>query len=156
MNTSAPFMSDYSQSQIVEKQRAELYMRIYQYAAQDFITTADFRTFMISLDTYLTQVEGQLANIMSAISAHTHIVPPHGNCPSTVTAPPGTSFSWTDINNPEYQNTTLTTPNIGGNYVTLSTGSEGDLTPEMRRFLPLPLTLKPTVPPVLDLGNFIL
>lgn len=156
MNTSAPFMTDITQSDIVKKQRAELYMRIYQYAAEDFVSTADFRTYTMLMDNYLNLVEAELTRLMKMIASHTHIVPPHGKCPQTTTLPTTSPISWVDIPNPEYINTTLTTPNIGGNYVSLSVGSEGDSVPELRRFLPIPVTLKPTLPPIMNMGEMIL
>lgn len=150
-NTSAPFMTDSVQTDIVKKQRAELYERIYPYAAEDFVTTADFTVYAREMDKYVSSLEAQITRLMKIISVHTHILPPHSEKSPSTTLPPstGATINWVDIPNPIYMNTTLTTPNLQGNFAKIGTGSEGDIVPELRRGVSLPITLKPTIPPIL-------
>lgn len=69
--------SDLRQNQIVEQQRAELYMRIFKYAAEDFANHADLDKFMNALTTYLDSIESRMNNLSKALMSHTHPITPH-------------------------------------------------------------------------------
>jgi len=160
-NTSAPLFTDTHQQTIVDKQKAELYMQIYKYAAEDFLTTADASLYEMNLLQYLTSVELQLTRLFTILATHTHMMAPHVHpfagsgtvLPSVPqpTFPPVQSASivWTQQVKPKLKFTTKVPPNLGMNYVITGAASEGILSPGLRRALPIPLTLKPTVPPVL-------
>lgn len=161
MNTSAPFFTDAAQVSITRKQRAELYMRIYQYAAEDFVSQADFAVYTSEVKIWMESVETELEILMKLISSHVHMIPPHFHISAkpgdptspqpliTLVTPSAPAIQWINIPTPVFTNTTLTPPNLFGNRVTLGIGEEGDIAPELRRLLPLPLTLIPTLPPVL-------
>ena len=150
MNTSAPFMLDLTQSSVVKKQRADLYARIYQYAAEDFITQADFATFLRSLKAYNETVERQLDTVLNIISSHIHTVTSHAEGSPSVALPTQSVIKWTNVPDPVYVNTTLTAPNMGGNYVIMAPGEDGDSIPELRRAMMIPTAVAPVVPPMLS------
>lgn len=162
MNTSAPLFIDNQQYSIIEKQKAELYMQIYQYAAEDFFTTQDAQGYHIQLSTYFMALEMQLTKLMAMLATHTHLIPPHihpiagpATCLPNVpqpTFPPVQSAGivWTKLKPPEILYTTGTKPNLVANKVMVGTASEGNMTAGLRRALPIPITLTPTIPPVLS------
>jgi len=150
MNTSAPFMLDTTQASVVKKQRADLYARIYQYAAEDFITQADFAAFLRALKVYNDTVESQLDTLMSVIASHTHVVTSHAEGQPSQALPTPTVIKWTNVPDPLYINTTLTAPNMGGNYVIMAPGEDGDSIPELRRAMMIPAAVAPVVPPMLS------
>ena len=158
-NTSAVLFFDLEQQPIVDKQKAELYMQIYQYAAEDFLTVKDANTYSILMTQYMTSLEMQLDRLMKIIAAHQHIVPPHvhqgvhgttgpwtGLTMKPVTAP---AIQWVPLAKPQVTFTAGVTPNITANFVTPGVASEGIISPGLRRTLPLPLTTTVTLPPVL-------
>lgn len=161
MNTSAPLFNDENIQTIVDKQKAELYMQIYQYAAEDFFTNQDMQSYHMMLSQYFLSVEMQLSRLMAIIANHTHIIPPHTHpivgpaaCMpsipfSSLMPVQAASMVWTQQAKPQLKWTTKVPPNLGMNYVIQGVASEGILSPGLRRALPIPLTLKPTVPPVL-------
>lgn len=158
-NTSAVLFYDLEQQPIVDKQKAELYMQIYQYAAEDFLTVKDANTYSMLMTQYMTSLEMQLDRLMKIIAAHQHIVPPHthqgvhgmtgpwsGPTMKPITAP---AMQWVQLAKPQVTFTAGVTPNITANFVTPGIASEGILSPGLRRTLPLPLTTTVTLPPVL-------
>lgn len=60
---------DYSSSSMMSAQEAELYMRIYQYAAEDFRAVTDCTTAHNNVTSYTTNLATQL---MSVVNTHTH------------------------------------------------------------------------------------
>jgi hypothetical protein len=149
MNSSAAFMKDTQQSSIVKKQRAELYSRIYQYAAEDFVSQADFTKFLHSLEAYHNAIERQLQTVLTVISNHTHQVVGHS---LAMVTPVKGNIVWKDIPNPVFENTTLVAPNLGGNYVITGPGEDGDIIPELRRALPIPVAVATVLPPIMTVG----
>ena len=158
-NTSAVLFYDLDQQPIVDKQKAELYMQIYQYAAEDFLTVKDANTYSILMTQYMTSLEMQLDRLMKIIAAHQHIVPPHnhlgvhgptgpwtGLTMNPVSAP---AMQWVQLAKPKITFTAGVSPNITANFVTAGVASEGIISPGLRRTLALPETLKVTLPPVL-------
>jgi hypothetical protein len=167
MNSSAPLFTDTGQIQIVKKQRADLYSRIYQYAAQDFVSQADMKIYIESVTAWMKSVETEISTLMATISSHTHVLIPHvhlydDNGSPAITGPEvaplmtlvpiqAPVIKWIDIPEPVFINTTLTPPNYSGNRVMLGIGSEGDAVPELLRMLPIPITQTPLLPPVLQI-----
>ena len=158
-NTSAPLFFDLEQQSIVDKQKAELYMQLYQYAAEDFLTTADSNLYSTLMVQYMTSLEMQLDRLMKILAAHTHIVPPHmhqgvhgptspwsGPTMAPMTA---SAIKWVSISKPKITYNAGVTPNLSANFVTPGFASEGIISPGLRRTLALPETLKVTLPPVL-------
>lgn len=60
-----------------EKRRAELYTKIYKYAAEDFVSTKDFLIFEAKLNTWMVSVEQRLKELFTIVSNHTHPLIPH-------------------------------------------------------------------------------
>jgi hypothetical protein len=158
-NSSAPLFFDLEQQSIVDKQKAELYMQIYQYAAEDFFTVTDANTYSMLMVQYMTSLEMQLDRLMKVLAAHTHMLPPHshqgvhgptspwiGATLTPITAP---AIQWVPLYKPQVSYTTGTTPNMSGNFVAPGVASEGIISPGLRRAMPLPKTLEITLPPVL-------
>ena len=137
--------TDPEQIAIVDKQKAELYMQIYQYAAEDFLSTADANSYAIRLTEYFAGVETQLTRIFSMIATHTHMGA-HG-----MTSPPltGPSFSWIPVKQPVLLFTTGVKPNLFNNYAIPGTAYEGAPTFGLRRSMPVKILARPTLPPIL-------
>jgi hypothetical protein len=67
-NTSAPLFFDLEQQSIVDKQKAELYMQLYQYAAEDFLTTADSNLFSTLMVQYVCELpEFSLTDLIASL-----------------------------------------------------------------------------------------
>jgi hypothetical protein len=154
MATSVP-MVDYSSSQMMAKQKADLYMRIYQYAAEDFRTVADCGTAHQSQAVYNQSIETRVINLTTQISTHTHLVPqsPVGILPSN---PPTIPMNWQPGQFPMLPlSTTLRNENLTGNNVIPSielsyvdnsaTGTNISYT-SFRRALVIPITTIITPP----------
>ena len=68
---------DLNQNTIVTQQRAELYMRIYKYCAEDWVNNKDMETFVNALLVWMESVETRMTKLSAALQSHTHYVPPH-------------------------------------------------------------------------------
>lgn len=149
---------DTTQNSFADKSKAEMYMQIYKYAAEDFTTIPDVETFIANLTAWQISVDKRLQQQMQLISTHVHRIPPHshpggkGGPIPLITLVPNTSsaIKWIAIPYPVYINTTLTIPNRVGNFVTVSLASEGSAIPRVRRAKPIDLTLVPLLSPVLE------
>lgn len=158
-NTSAALFFDLDQQPIVDKQKAELYMQIYQYAAEDFFTVKDANTYSMLMTQYMTSVEMQLDRLMKIIAAHQHPLPPHSHqgvhgptspwMGITLTPITASAMQWVPVAKPTVAFTAGVTPNLTANFVTPGMASEGIISPGLRRTLVLPLTATVTLPPVL-------
>lgn len=141
-----------------DKQIAEAYMQMYQFAAEDFTSQPDVLTYIKAVTAWMTSVDNRLTQQMQLISSHTHIIPPHshpggygGPIPLITNIPVNSAaIRWAAIPYPQYINTTLTVPNLKGNFIMTSTASEGSLYPKIRRALPIPKTLQPLLTPVIQ------
>lgn len=158
LNASA-FVSE-TQNDYASKVIAELYMQIYQYAAEDFTTHPDMKRFITDLTNWMKSVDQRLAQQMQLIATHQHQIPPHihGVINHSITTPTplvtlvptnGASIRWSPITYPIYINTTLTEPNLTGNSITTNVSSEGSALPIIRRLKPIPKTLIPKLSPTL-------
>jgi len=155
--------TDMTQDVLSMKNVAETYMQMYQYAAEDFTSIADMTAFIELQVAWAAAVNIQLSAMMTLIATHTHNAIPHfhiSSAPGNPTSPevipfmslpPDTAAGmvWAPVEYPLYVNTTLTPPNLTGNYVAPSIASEGSLVPKLRRFLPIPITETPSVTPSL-------
>lgn len=131
-----------------EQRRAELYTRIYKYAAEDFISTRDFTIFEKQLYAWMISVEARLQKLFVILSNHTHPLIPHvhahiphvhiSGAPGNSTSPeiiplvtlPNTPYiipksiqspviKWIVGFIPRFINTTGTIPNLTGNNVVI-------------------------------------
>lgn len=163
MNTSGAFMTSISQQTIVEKQKAELYMQLYPYASEDFLSSLDSYLYSQNLALHIDNMHKQLEMLMQVLSKHTHNIPPHIHgvinhstttpTPLTTLAPiQASSIKWSTVKCPTVQNSTNSPWNLSGNFKTTGLPSEGMLITSERRALPLPLTLTVTLPPIYTAG----
>lgn len=154
--------TDSTQEILAIRNRAELYEKIFQYAAEDFITHQDFKTYILATEAWKSAVEQQLTILFELVSKHTHPTIPHVHvttAPGSPTSPnvvpivtlPSTTSAvtkYTPIPYPKYINTTGVPPNIGGSSVRPVLG--GDLkTQDKTRVKPTKPTLTPSLSPVL-------
>lgn len=162
-NMNAPFFTSLSQQQIVDKQKAELYMQMYPYAAEDFLSSYDAMTYGANMQLHINNMQAQLRRLFDILSTHTHTLPPHmhmeqgdGKPTSTemgplITLPPMQKaiIKWLLTTPPIPANTTGSVWNIGGNFAITGVPSDGMLKTSLRRAQPLLLTLEVVLPPIL-------
>lgn len=60
-----------------EQRRADLYKRIYQYAATDFVNYQDMYSFIKELYIYINTIEQKLTSLFAILQSHTHKIAPH-------------------------------------------------------------------------------
>lgn len=60
-----------------EQRRADLYKRIYQYAATDFVNYKDMYDFIRELYIYINTIEQKLTSLFAILQRHTHKIAPH-------------------------------------------------------------------------------
>lgn len=66
-----------SQNTIVDQQRAELYMRLFQYASSDFTNNQDIKVFVEDVIRWAKSVEDRMKKLEQDLNAHTHQIPAH-------------------------------------------------------------------------------
>lgn len=66
-----------SQNTIVDQQRAELYMRLFQYASSDFVNNQDIKTFAEDVLNWAKSVENRMKQFEKDLNLHTHKIPAH-------------------------------------------------------------------------------
>lgn len=158
MNLNFSSFLDTYQDTYADKDIAEAYMQMYRYAAEDFTSHPDVAMYIQAVTAWMTSVDTRLTQQMTLISTHTHQIPPHahpggkGGPIPLVTMNPinAAAIKWVPIPYPIYINTTLTTPNMFGNFIMYSFASEGSPYPKIRRMLPIPITLRPLLSPALQ------
>ena len=69
--------TDTSQRSHAEKERAELYMRIYKYSAEDFTSIPDVDKFCKDVIRYCSALEQELSRLGSELKKHTHQLTTH-------------------------------------------------------------------------------
>ena len=138
--------TDVEQHTIVNRQKAELYMQIYQYAAEDFLTLVDANIYNFAMVQYLTSLELQLERLMMVIATHNHIDSRGGG-----TSPPlsAAMMKWVQLVKPSMKFTSGVTPNVMNNKVVVGTALDGAPIIGPRRSVPLEILLTPTLPPVM-------
>lgn len=160
MNTSAPFMTSFSQQNIVDKQKAELYMQLYPYASEDFLSAWDATVYSDLIALHIENIHAQLETLAATLASHSHNIPPHAHAnqgtspqPLTTLAPiQAVNIKWTPSKCPVVFNTTLSSWNLIGNFKIIGIPSEGMLITSARRALPLPRTLTLALAPIFTAG----
>lgn len=178
MNTSAPLFADQNFDKETEKNLAEIYCRLYALAAEDFTTTADVNNYIRALTECVRAMQQQLSRLFKVVSSHTHNIPPHTHplVPHThICAQPGYPSSptigplatlatplitqmpvessqivWTEVQPPQYHNTTGAPPNLNANMITIGPTRVGPLTMNERRAKTPAVLLQPTVLPLVQ------
>lgn len=145
VNTSAPLFGKETYKTEMSRQQAELYSRLYAYAAEDFVSHPDLKEFIKLTVNCIQGIQEQLISLNNIISTHTHNVPPHVHniLPHTHICPPAGgpsspniggvltqptplssefpvqsgSIKWNSITLPVFVNTTGTVENLEGNKV---------------------------------------
>lgn len=182
INTSAPLFKDENYKAEIERQQAELYSRLYPFAAEDFVNHPDMKEFIRLNVECLTEMQKQLTELYQILSSHTHNVPPHTHaiqshthiCPSgggpsspnvtaLVTGPKGlrsdrpieaSSIKWDTISLPVFKNTSGAIENLEGNKVIKGPSKVGPTAVYSRRMkTPELLNTTVSIPPLLKLGN---
>lgn len=83
--------TDTSHSAHMAKQQADLYMRLYQYAAEDFTSVTDMHNFAQDVIRWAKSVEERLTRLSEGLRNHSHEITPHVHpMPHTHTIPPHT------------------------------------------------------------------
>lgn len=157
-NLNSLAFTDTYESTYADKSIAETYMQMYQYAAEDFPSHPDLDLYIRSVTAWMKSVDQRLTQQMNLIASHTHIIPPHshpggkgGPIPLITLNPKNAAaIKWTPIPYPTYINTTLTRPNMGGNFIIVNLASEGSPYPKVRRAAAIPITLRPLLSPVME------
>ena len=140
---------DYSASHMMARHHAELYQRIYQYAAQDFRAVTD----CLRTHQGIVARDAQMNAALATIKMHTHMVPqsPSGTLPSLPpTEPnviPATSkppISTTGV--PENQAANRVIPSAMWSYLDLRVTAlnRNVATPVLRRQMHIPILVTPT------------
>ena len=145
INTSAPLFGEETYRNEISRQQAELYSRLYAYAAEDFVAHPDLKEFVTLTIQCIEAMQKQLTSLNSTLSTHTHNVPPHTHaitphthiCPSgggpsspnvvgMITQPTplhseapvqSGAIKWNLVSLPVFVNTTGTIENLEGNKV---------------------------------------
>lgn len=116
-----------SENDFAEAARAELYSRMYKWAAEDFTSVADMKIFVDDLLRWARTVERRLTRLGLSISSHTHPVMEHyhyGTGPqiggrSTLAPKNPDKLKWpTGELFKVIENTTGVTSNLKGNKIT--------------------------------------
>lgn len=69
--------SELKLSDHMARQRAELYMQMYKYAAEDFISIPDQNRYADTMTKWGSSVEKRLLNLGRELQVHTHEITPH-------------------------------------------------------------------------------
>ena len=142
--------ADTTHSEHMAKQHAELYMLIYQYAAEDFSSVTDTLNFAKDVIRWALSVETRLQGLGVRLQAHKH---GNGNNGKPTTTPLS-SLTWKRDTLPRVPlNTTGAISNIALNNFSSKVPLLGDLTfIHNRRSLVIPILLIPVIPPILKIG----
>ena len=140
------FTQDIGQNSIVAKHKAELYMQMYEYAKEDFLSIADMNRFYAEVMRYLTTLETQLTQITAQLALHTH------GAYGGTTTPPLSPLGWTRISipgiTPMLMTTASATPNTKvGIYSVILNGSPIVLSTPRKIFKDLAI---PIIPPLMQ------
>lgn len=158
-NLNAPYFTNLQQQNIVDKQKAELYMQLYPYAAEDFLSSYDAQTYGNVMKIHIENLQKQLTRLFEVVSNHTHPILPHthGVINHSTTTPVELTtlapnqkplIKWTTTVVPIPVNKTGSVWNISGNFIAPSLPSDGMAEVAKRRARPLELTLEVVLPPI--------
>lgn len=183
LNTSAPLFNTDTYKNEITKQQAELYSRLYAFAAEDFVAHPDMKEFVRVTIECLQSIQKQLTELNKTLSSHTHQVPPHKHemvphthisaAPGSTSGPNMSAFStlptplntnspvesasirWDNVTLPIFKNTTGAIENLEGNKVISGVALVGPAEIYKRRLkTPEILTTTVSIPPILK-GGFI-
>ena len=181
MITESAILIDSEQNTIADKQRAELYQRVYKYAAEDFVSHPDLKAFAQDVLRWMKAVESTLEKTHQAIASHKHIIPPHAHrmpphnhfssggptssnmgaymtMPTPITTPiPNnpTAIRWSKVSPIKAPgNTTGTQSNMSQNRVSAGIATTGDVQTgsTMRRMKTPSILAAPALPPYMSLS----
>lgn len=108
---------NYSSSYWMAKIEAEIYMRVYQYAAEDFRAVSDCKLAHDGVDLWMTATSRAVSSFKDTVVAHTHV----GNL-GAPTSPPSAPILFIEATNPPGPiSTTLASENQDMNYMIAST-----------------------------------
>lgn len=156
-NLNAAYFTNMQQQNIVDKQKAELYMQMYPYAAEDFLSSFDAQTYGNNMKMHIENLQQQLSRLFEIVSTHTHNIPPHAHSSNGAQLVPlftlipnqKASIKWMKMEVPVPINKTGAVWNIEGNMITPSLPSDGMALAAKRRAKPLELTLEVVLPPII-------
>ena len=162
-NLNAPYFTTLQQQDIVDKQKAELYMQLYPYAAEDFLSSYDAQAYGNNMRLHIDNLQKQLSRLFEVISTHTHTMPPHIHMVSKEGSPTSPELAtlttlvpnqkslikWVTTVVPIPVNQTGSVWNIEGNFIMPSLPSDGMAMIANRRAKPLELTLEVVLPPII-------
>lgn len=161
LNNNALFFSNKTQQDLVDKQKQELYMQLYPFIAEDFLSSLDAKTYGENIDLHIQNIQIQLDKLFNLISTHTHPILPHihiapsGGGPTTPTSLvtelcfTSSNIVWMKTATPTPQNTTGSLWNIAGNFIIEGVPSDGMVTLGYRRAKPLILTEAMVLSPIM-------
>lgn len=181
VNTSAPLFNSETYKDEITRQQAELYSRLYAFAAEDFVSHPDMKEFISLTVSCIQDIQKQLTELTGTLATHTHNVPPHTHAlepHNHISAAPGSpsgpnmssfqtlpttlnsnspiesaSIKWNLIAPPVFKNTTGTIENIEGNRVITGVSLVGPAAIYRRRMkIPEVLTSTISIPPILKSG----
>lgn len=155
-NLNAPYFTNLQQQNIVDKQKAELYMQLYPYAAEDFLSSYDAQTYGNVMKVHIDNLQKQLSRLFEVVANHTHNILPHSHSNEgaqpvpLITLVPNQKplIRWTTTVVPIPVNKTGSVWNISGNFIVPSLPSDGMAEVANRRARPLELTLEVVLPPI--------
>lgn len=180
VNTSAPLFGTDTYKNEILRQQAELYSRLYAFAAEDFVAHPDLKQFIALTVECFESIQLQLETLTSVLASHSHNIPPHTHSipPHThISSSPGSpsstnilgyatlptplttqfplqaaSIKWTLVAPPLFVNTTGSIENLEGNKIILGPTMVGPAEVYKRR-LKTPEILNTTIsiPPILKL-----
>lgn len=183
VNTSAPLFNKETYKNEINRQQAELYSRLYAFAAEDFVSHPDMKEFVKVTIECIQSIQNQLTDLNKTISSHTHNVPPHKHeipphthisaSPGSASGPNMAAFStlpvplnsnspvesasirWDTVALPIFKNTTGAIENLEGNKVISGVSLVGPAEIYKRRMkTPEILTTTISIPPILKVDLF--
>lgn len=140
--------TDYASSTWMAKVEAEIYMRIYQYAAEDFRSVRDCNTGHRLVNTWMRTTNSSLQSFSGILQAHVHTgafagptTPPVTPVLLVTTPPPPVPISTTLA--VENQGSNLMIPSATLSYVDVSLSGINVAHVTFRRALEIPITYGP-------------
>lgn len=138
---------DYASSFWQAKTEAEIYMRLYQYAAEDFRTVADCKIGHTLVNTWMTNTNTSMRMYQQQVQAHTHVAPQGATSPpvapaqfQTIPAPP---VPISKTLRPENHNGNFVIPASNLSYIDLSITGVNIAYPTFRRAEQISIAIGP-------------
>jgi len=138
---------DYASSTWMAKIEAEIYMRIYQYAAEDFRAVTDCKLAHNLVNGWMKATNSALKSTNFMVQLHTHPVPSLGTSllptPITLTTIPTPALPISTTLATENQSANLMLPSATLSYTDLTLSGINLATTTFRRALEIPITYGP-------------